>query len=163
MIDEKIMIKKLENRIDTFVKNHPDEKDCLSVQSVKEFIQMLEAEAKKQKRMWKCLESELLNSLNSMSESKEQFCDNQGDKCELFESCFMCAIAGMVDVVKILEDEQEYSYANFDEYVREVSPCLDAEYDDTFSRGIERAIKIIREAGRAKMKAMGVEWEIKID
>lgn len=146
MIDEKIMIKKLENRIDTFVKNHPDEKDCLSVQSVKEFIQMLEAEAKKQKQKWKCFESELLSGLNSMSESKERFCDKQGDNCELFESCFMCAIAGMVDVVKRLEDERDYSYADF---------------DDTFCDGLKRAIMIIRAAGREKMETMGMEWEIR--
>lgn len=45
MIDEKKIIKKLDNRIDTFVKQHPEEKDCLAVQSVREFKQMIEAEA----------------------------------------------------------------------------------------------------------------------
>lgn len=155
MVDEKKIIKKLDNRIDTFVKQHPEEKDCLAVQSVREFKQMLEAEAKKQKQKWKRLESELLSGLNSMSESKEQFCDNQADKCELFESCFMCAIAGMVDVVKRLEDEQEYSYANFDEYVREVAPYLDAKCNDQFCDGLKRAIMIIRAAGREKMRDFG--------
>lgn len=29
MIDEKKIIKKLDNRIDIFVKQHPEEKDCL--------------------------------------------------------------------------------------------------------------------------------------
>lgn len=48
MIDEKKIIKKLEHRIDTFVKQHPEEKDCLAVQSVREFKQMIEAEAKEQ-------------------------------------------------------------------------------------------------------------------
>nr|DAO65504.1 MAG TPA: hypothetical protein [Bacteriophage sp.] len=47
-------------------------------------------------------------------------------------------------VVKQLEDERELSYADFDKYVEEVSPCLDAEYDDSFQRGLERAIKIIK-------------------
>ena len=32
MIDEKIVIKDIENRIDTFVKQYPKEKDCRSVQ-----------------------------------------------------------------------------------------------------------------------------------
>lgn len=47
-------------------------------------------------------------------------------------------------VVKQLEDERELSYADFDKYVEEVSPCLDAEYDDSFQRGLERAIKIVK-------------------
>jgi hypothetical protein len=47
-------------------------------------------------------------------------------------------------VVKQLEDERELSYADFDKYVEEVSPCLDVEYDDSFQRGLERAIKIIK-------------------
>jgi len=47
-------------------------------------------------------------------------------------------------VVEQLEEERELSYANFDRYVEEVSPCLDAEYDDSFQRGLERAIKIIK-------------------
>lgn len=31
MIDEKILIKNSENRIDTFLKQHPDQKDCAAV------------------------------------------------------------------------------------------------------------------------------------
>jgi hypothetical protein len=50
-------------------------------------------------------------------------------------------------VVKQLEDERELSYADFDKYVEEVSPCLDAEYDNSFQRGLERAIKIIKAGG----------------
>lgn len=46
MVDEKRIIKKLENRIDGFVKGHPDKKDCLEVRAVEEFIHMLELEAK---------------------------------------------------------------------------------------------------------------------
>lgn len=47
-------------------------------------------------------------------------------------------------VVEQLEEERELSYADFDRYVEEVSPCLDAEYDDTLSRGLERAIRIVK-------------------
>lgn len=50
-------------------------------------------------------------------------------------------------VVKELEEEREYSYADFEEYAQEKSPCLDAEYDDFFHRGLERAIKIVRKGG----------------
>lgn len=46
MIDEKRIIAKLENRIDDFVKAHPDQKDDVSVQVIQEFIHMLELEAK---------------------------------------------------------------------------------------------------------------------
>ena len=48
------------------------------------------------------------------------------------------------NVVRQLEEERELSYADFDRYVEEVSPCLDAEYDDFFHRGLERAIKIVK-------------------
>lgn len=51
-------------------------------------------------------------------------------------------------VVEQLEEERELSYANFDEYVEEVSPCLDAEYHDTFSRGLERAARIVKDGVR---------------
>lgn len=46
MIDEKRVIAKLEKRIDSFVKDHPDQKDSISVQTIREFIHMLELEAK---------------------------------------------------------------------------------------------------------------------
>ena len=52
------------------------------------------------------------------------------------------------DVDKIvgqLEEEKEYANADFEEYVQEIESCLDAEYDDTFSQGIERAIKILKQ------------------
>ena len=47
MIDEKKVIKKLQDRIDDFVLKHPDKKDCEAVQVVEEFIQMLKEEAEK--------------------------------------------------------------------------------------------------------------------
>lgn len=80
MIDEKRLIKKLDNRIDTFVKQHPEEKDCLAVQSVREFKQMIEAEVKEQEK-GKSLESELLGRLDDMKESKESFCGEQVRRC----------------------------------------------------------------------------------
>lgn len=49
MIDESRIIKTLENRIDEFVKKYPKEKSCISVQTIQEFIHMLELEAIKQK------------------------------------------------------------------------------------------------------------------
>lgn len=150
MVDEKKIIKKLDNRIDTFVKQHPEEKDCLAVQSVREFKQMLEAEAKEQEKR-KSLESELLGRLDDMKESKESFCTKQGEKCDLYESCFQCAAAGIVDIIIQLEEEQDYSNADFDEYVKEVAPYLEADFDDTFSKGLERAIMVIRAVGREKM------------
>ena len=51
MIDEKIVIRDIENRIDTFVKQYPKEKDCRSVQVQREFIHILELAAKKQKEI----------------------------------------------------------------------------------------------------------------
>ena len=48
-------------------------------------------------------------------------------------------------VIDQLEEEKEYANADFEEYAKEVEPCLDAEYDDTFSQGIERTIKILKQ------------------
>ena len=48
MIDEKKIIKKLEHRIDVFVKEHPDKKDCPEVQCIEEFVHLLKIEAKEQ-------------------------------------------------------------------------------------------------------------------
>lgn len=50
-------------------------------------------------------------------------------------------------VVEQLKAEKEFSYADFDEYVNEVCPCLDAEYDDFFHKGLERAIDIVKAGG----------------
>ena len=54
-------------------------------------------------------------------------------------------------MIKQLEDEQEYSYANFDEYVEEIAPYFDAEYNDRFCDGIKQAIMVIRAVCREKM------------
>lgn len=48
-------------------------------------------------------------------------------------------------ILERLEEEREYSYADFAEYVKEYTPCLDSEYSDFFDRGLERAIKVIKE------------------
>lgn len=45
MIDERKIIRKLEKRIEDFVKKYPQKCDCESVLVVKEFIQLLEREA----------------------------------------------------------------------------------------------------------------------
>lgn len=50
-------------------------------------------------------------------------------------------------VIAQLEEEREYAYADFEEYVNEKSPCLDAEYDDYFHRGLERAMRIVKAGG----------------
>ena len=50
MVDEKIIIKKLEKRIDDFVKLHPDKKGCEQVEAIREFIHLLELEAKYQRK-----------------------------------------------------------------------------------------------------------------
>lgn len=50
-------------------------------------------------------------------------------------------------VVEQLEDEKEFAYADFDEYVNEVCSYLDAEYDDLFNEGLERAIEIVKGGG----------------
>lgn len=48
-------------------------------------------------------------------------------------------------IIEQLQYEREYSHADFPDYVENVSPCLDPEYDDSFSRGLERAVRVIRD------------------
>lgn len=55
-------------------------------------------------------------------------------------------------VIDQLEDEKEYANADFEEYVQEIELCLDEEYDDTFSQGIERTIKILKQEKEAVEK-----------
>ena len=55
------------------------------------------------------------------------------------------AVCAADKVLTKLEEEKEYAYADFEAYVNDVSPCLDAEYDDLFHRGLERAIEIVKE------------------
>lgn len=45
MIDEKRVIKKLQSRIDDFVLKHSDKKDSEAVETIREFIHLLEEEA----------------------------------------------------------------------------------------------------------------------
>ena len=51
-------------------------------------------------------------------------------------------------IIEKLEEERECAYADFDEYVKECSPCLDVEYDNYFHRGLERAIRVIKEMAK---------------
>lgn len=48
MIDEKVVIKKLEQRKDEFSKKYPDRKSSVEIETINEFIHLLELEAKYQ-------------------------------------------------------------------------------------------------------------------
>lgn len=48
MINEKKIIKNIENRIDTYIKEYPEKKNCEYVETQREFIHMLQIEAKEQ-------------------------------------------------------------------------------------------------------------------
>ena len=50
-------------------------------------------------------------------------------------------------VVEKLEEEREISYADFDRYVKDYGLWLDAEYDDFFHKGLERAARIVKRGG----------------
>lgn len=47
-------------------------------------------------------------------------------------------------IVEQLNEEKELAYADFNEYVYEVCPGFDSEYDDFFHKGLERAIELIK-------------------
>lgn len=48
MIDENVIVGKLQKRIDNFIKDHPDKKNCAEIQSVQELIHLIEQEAEEQ-------------------------------------------------------------------------------------------------------------------
>lgn len=48
-------------------------------------------------------------------------------------------------VVKQLEEEREYSYADFERYAGEYN--FDSDYDDWFNEGLKRAIEIVKGGG----------------
>ncbi|MBE5928489.1 MAG: hypothetical protein E7267_03830 [Lachnospiraceae bacterium] len=54
------------------------------------------------------------------------------------------------DVDKVLtelQEEKDYSYSDFESYASETDLFLDAEYDDLFYKGLERAVKIVKRGG----------------
>lgn len=75
--------------------------------------------------------------------------------CELIDA--QATAYDLDKVVEQLEDEKEFAYADFDEYVNEVCPCLDAEYDDLFNEGLERAIEIVKGEYATEQSC---EWEL---
>lgn len=76
---------------------------------------------------------------------RKVMCGDEEDVQDVIYSLRDFPTAYNVDkVVEQLEEERELSYADFDRYVEEVSPCLDAEYDDFFHRGLERAIRTVK-------------------
>lgn len=86
MIDEKRIIAKLERRIDDFVEAHPDQKDSISVQTVQEFIHMLELEAKygkEEDQTMECADKSLYRVACSMFPPDEKIAiwENLGNTC----------------------------------------------------------------------------------
>lgn len=49
-------------------------------------------------------------------------------------------------IINQLEEEQEWSYANFEDYTEQCASYMDAEYDDFFHMGLRRAIDVLRNA-----------------
>lgn len=86
-----------------------------------------------------------LNSFNDKENGNEHFLCGIETAKELVEK--QPTTYDEDKVIEQLEEERELSYADFDRYVEEVSPSLDAEYDDTFSRGLERAVRIVKGGG----------------
>lgn len=108
--------------------------------------------------------STVMKALNEDMETTLACYDGKGEK-DIIKFCYECIgieldklpqyvpenvveqpkIYDVDKIVDQLEKEKEYANADFEEYAKEVEPCLDAEYDDTFSQGIERAIKILKQ------------------
>lgn len=48
MVDEKKLIRRIDRRIDDFVKKHPDKKNCEQIEAMKELIHLIELEAEEE-------------------------------------------------------------------------------------------------------------------
>ena len=82
-------------------------------------------------------------------------CYNNGATREIVRFCYESMERELERLPQYVPEsvvEQEYANADFEEYAKEVEPCLDAEYDDTFSQGIERAVKILKQEKEAVEK-----------
>lgn len=115
--------------------------------------------------------STVMKALNEDMETTLACYDGKGEK-DIIKFCYECIgieldklpqyvpenaieqpkIYDVDKIVDQLEEEKEYANADFEEYAKEVEPCLDAEYDDTFSQGMERAIKILKQEKEAVEK-----------
>lgn len=70
----------------------------------------------------------------------KQILDEAEAKCET--ECGSCV--NVIDrIVERIEEEANHAYADFDDYAEEYG--LDAEYNDDFRNGMQRAIRIIHE------------------
>ena len=49
-------------------------------------------------------------------------------------------------IINQLEEEQEWSYADFDAYIEQCAPYMDEEYDKFFHMGLRRAIDVLKKA-----------------
>lgn len=115
--------------------------------------------------------STVMKALNEDMETTLACYDGKGEK-DIIKFCYECIrieldkllqyvpenaieqpkIYDVDKIVDQLEEEKEYANADFEEYAKEVEPCLDAEYDDTYSHGMERAIQIMKEEMEEKSK-----------
>lgn len=82
------------------------------------------------------------------SPSYQRYVSQMNERTMFKELVADMATAYDVDkVVAELEEEREYSYADFEGYVAKKGLCLDAEYEDWFCKGLERAKVIVRKGG----------------
>lgn len=49
-------------------------------------------------------------------------------------------------IINQLEDEQELNYADFDAYIEQYAPYMDAEYDGFYHMGLRRSIDVLKNA-----------------
>lgn len=49
-------------------------------------------------------------------------------------------------IINQLEKEQEWSYANFEDYIEQCASYMDAEYDGFYHMGLRRSIDVLKNA-----------------
>ena len=90
-------------------------------------------------------DQELKEVIQEIKNSTMPISTQQKIIAELKGSRWISTTCTVDQVINELEEEKEYAFADFEAYVNDVSPCLYAEYDDLFHRGLERAIEIVKE------------------
>ena len=142
MIDEKRVIKKLQDRIDDFVLKHPDKKDSEAVETIREFIHLLEEEAKEQRSGWILCSEKLKKAIRYFECMKNEamvvldsgFGTHQGESNRLYKNRKMYAELAIQVLKKQIPQKPNYEGDGYDDngnlvYDTWICPCCEKSYE----------------------------------
>lgn len=142
MIDEKRVIKKLQDHIDDFVLKHPDKKDSEAVETIREFIHLLEEEAKEQRSGWILCSEKLKKAIRYFECMKNEamvvldsgFGTHPGESNRLYKNRKMYAELAIQVLKKQIPQKPNYEGDGYDDngnlvYDTWICPCCEKSYE----------------------------------